>query len=104
MLLVYSSRVKKFLRDWGYDREVLCERERLMRESGFKGRRYSKRPTFWFTFSPHLAEQPVNVALKQALLKQLASADMHLDADLETGESLITGTWLGQKINTSSVA
>lgn len=104
MLLVYSNRVKKFLKEWGYDREVLCERERLMRENRFKGRCHSKCSGFWFTFSPQLAEQPVNVVFKQALLKELASADMHLEVDLETGESLIAGTWLGQKINTSSVA
>lgn len=104
MLLVYSNRVKKFLKEWGYDREVLCERERLMRENRFKGRCHSKCSGFWFTFSPQLAEQPVNVVFKQALLKQLASADMHLEVDHETGESLIAGTWLGQKIKTSSVA
>lgn len=104
MLLVYSNRVKKFLKEWGYDREVLCERERLMRENRFKGRCHSKCSGFWFTFSPQLAEQPVNVVFKQALLRELASADMHLEVDLETGESLIASTWLGQKINTSSVA
>lgn len=104
MLLVYSNRVKKFLKDWGYDREVLCEREKFMRENRFKGRCHSKCSGFWFTFSPQLVEQSVNVVLKQALLRDLASADMHLDVNLKTGESLITGTWLGQKINTSSVA
>ena len=79
MMLIFSARIKKFLEYKGYTHEVLCQREGLMRADGLPGRRNSGCPDFWFVLSKQLKEQPI-------------------------GKSLISGTWLGQELNASSVA
>ena len=104
MMLVYSKHVKSFLERWGFNHEVLAHREQLIREGRLLGRQHTKCPGFWFALSPKLAEEPVNVIFQAELLKQLASANIHLEVDPATGENLISGTWLGQEINTVHAA
>lgn len=104
MLLVYSKHVKHHLERWGYNHEVLAHRDQLIREGRLLGRQPTKCSGFWLALSPQLAEEPVNLIMKEKLLRGLSSAAIHLEVDPATGASLISGTWMGQKINTSCAA
>ena len=99
MALVYSDDVKVFLANLGYTREVLCKRDEVIREDGLRGRRDSGDPDFWFVFSPHLKEQPINVVVKSSRLEKLARAVMTVEYDEAAGTSHVFGNWLGQEID-----
>lgn len=96
LALVYSNDIIAFLNSKGYTREVLCLREQFIRENGLRGRLESNCPDFWFAFSPHLKEMPVNVVVKEDSLKKLARAVIDVEVDEKSGVSRLSGNWQQQ--------
>lgn len=104
VLLVFKHHLMDALKQYGFSREELAERDALIRQSGRPGRYRTRCNDFWlyYTDSEKYVEAPINLVVRAPLLEKLSVVNLDVSFNKAASTSAISGIWAKNPVNFST--